>query len=118
MKNKLDLRSVTELVRDLWENPTRSEQESVLSAVVHLATYDLDYFGYLLVQTWDHLEFQLGDLDVHWEYSLWYGYGNPVKVQDFPRSEEGGIPFVESAIAVKKHMEYVSEYTAEHKELP
>lgn len=118
MTNKLDLRSVAELVCDLWQDPTKSEQESTLSAVVHLATYDLDYYGYILVQTWDHLEFKLGNTKVRWEYSLWYGYGDPIKVQDFPKAEQGEIPFIASAHAVEAHMKYVDKYAHEHGELP
>ena len=117
MTNKIDLRVLPELVRDLWQDPTKSEQESTLSAVVHLATYDLDYFGYILVQTWDHLESQLGNTEVRWEYSLWYGYSNPVKIADF-NTDEGNIPFVESAVAVKAHMRHVAEHLTEHGELP
>lgn len=118
MENDTDLRGFAELVRDMWRDPRRYEQENAFGAVVHLATFDLDYYGYLLVQTWDHLERSLGDADVRWEYSLWYCCGDPVKIADFPGSDEGDVPFVESAIAVEKHREYVADYMAEHHELP
>jgi len=117
MDTNLDLRGFPELVRDMLEDPRRHEQESTLGAVVHLATYDLDYFGYILVQTWDHLEFKLGTTEVRWEYSLWYGYSNPVKIADF-NNKQGDIPFVESAVAVKAHIQYVDEYLSENNELP
>jgi len=117
MNTNLDLRGFPELVRDMLEDPRRNEQESTLGAVVHLATYDLDYFGYILVQTWDHLEFKLGTTEVRWEYSLWYGYSNPVKIADF-NNKQGDIPFVESAVAVKAHIQYVDEYLSENNELP
>ena len=117
MDTNLDLRGFPELVRDMLDDPRRHEQESTLGAVVHLATYDLDYFGYILVQTWDLVESKLGNSEVRWEYSLWYGHSNPIKIYDFA-NYEGDIPFVESAVAVKAHIQYVYEYTAEHNDLP
>ena len=117
MENDTDLRGFAELVRDMWRDPRRYEQENEFGAVVHLATFDLDYYGYLLVQTWDHLERSLGDADVHWEYSLWY-CGDPTKIKDFPLGEDDGVPFVAAATAVEEHMKFVADYTAEHHELP
>lgn len=116
MGNGKDLRSVVELVDALYCNHS-FEEESAIAAAVHLATFDLDYFGYILVQTWDCVESRFGDADVRWEYSLWYS-GGPTKIKDFPSSEEGTIPFVAAAIAVEEHLKYVAEYTEEHDEMP
>jgi hypothetical protein len=118
MGNDTDLRDIPELVRDLWDDPRRNELESAIAAVVHLATFDLDYFGYLFVQTWDFLEAKLGDSKAEWKYSLWYGQSAPVKVKDFPVGEDDGIPFVAAATAVEEHLKYVSEYMEEHNDLP
>ena len=70
--SNVDLRGVPELVRDIWKNHSY-EENSTIASVIHLATYDLDYYSYLLVQTWDYIESQFGDTEVRWEYSLWYG---------------------------------------------
>lgn len=116
--SNVDLRGVPELVRDIWKNHSY-EENSTIASVIHLATYDLDYYSYLLVQTWDYIESQFGDTEVRWEYSLWYGSStNPVKLRDFPNTKEGAIPFVASAQAVEDHIKYIDEYTEEHHEFP
>lgn len=116
--SNIDLRSIPQLVRDLWAEPRRYEQNSTLASVVHLATYDLDYYCYILVQTWDYVESKLGDANVRWEYSLWFGGEEPVKLRDFPNAEEGDIPFVASAQVVEEHTNFICGYMAEHNEFP
>ena len=105
-----------ELVDALHRNHSYEENSS-LASVISLATFDLDYYGYILVQTWDYIESKFGDADVNWEYSLWY-CGEPTKIKDFPLGEDDGVPFTAAAIAVEEHMKYVAEYAVEHNELP
>lgn len=115
-----DLRSVTELVRDLLAKGGH-EEDGDLASVVRLAYYDLDYFSYVLVQTWDYIESKFGDADVHWEVSLWYNSPdsiNPVKIWDFPDAINGTMPYVAAGEAVEKHIRYIADYTHEHHEFP
>jgi hypothetical protein len=118
--SNVDLRSIPELVRDLLDQESH-EENGALASVVRLAYYDLDYFAYVLVQTWDYVESKFGDADVHWEVSLWYDSNNtenPVMIWDFPDAKNDVMPYIASGEAVEKHIKYVMEYTAENNELP
>jgi hypothetical protein len=118
--NNVDLRSIPELVRDLLDKESH-EEDGAIASVVRLAYYDLDYFAYILVQTWDYVESKFGDADVHWEVSLWYDSNNtdnPVMIWDFPEAKNGAMPYIASGEAVEKHIKYVMEYSAKNKELP
>ena len=118
--SNVDLRSIPELVRDLLDKESH-EEDGALASVVRLAYYDLDYFAYVLVQTWDYVESKFGDADVHWEVSLWYDSNNtenPVMIWDFPDAKNDVMPYIAAGEAVEKHIKYVMEYTAENNELP
>ena len=118
--NNIDLRNVPELVRDLMDKGSH-EEKGALATVVRLAYYDLNYFAYALVQTWDCVESKLDDADVNWEVSLWYESDksvNPVMIWDFPDAKNGAMPYAASGEAIEKHIKYVMEYVAENSKLP